>query len=78
MTTERIPVVDLAAWAKDRERKAIEDTFCEWHKDPVRIARLWRFLDITDRTPLDTPLFIEAAASYQQEYEELRMWEGKS
>lgn len=60
----------------ERQRK-IAETFCEWHKDPVRIARLYRWLDLRERTPIDVALFIESAASYQQDYDDLLMWSGE-
>lgn len=44
----------------------------EWFHDPVRIARLLRWLQLLDREPRDLPLFVESAASYSDEYEAMR------
>jgi hypothetical protein len=64
--------------AEEKRRRAIEETFCEWHKDPVRIARLYRWLELRERPPIDVASFIECAATYQQDYDDLQMWSGKA
>lgn len=58
--------------AAERRREQIKDTFGPWYSDPVRIARLYRWLDLMDRLPRDVALFIESAASYESEYAAMR------
>lgn len=53
---------------RKRQEREIQETFCEWHKDPVRIAKLYRFLQLLDEEPRDVALFIESAASYADRY----------
>jgi hypothetical protein len=60
-------------YAQERQRE-INETFEPWHKDPVRIARLLRFLELLDKTPVDMPAFIESAATWQADYDDLMTW----
>ena len=62
---------DSDGYEEERLRE-IRESFDPWWKDPVRIARLWRWLDLVDRLPLDPALFIEGAASWQDEYDLMR------
>lgn len=52
----------------------IRDTFTPWHKDPCRIATLYRWLVLMDRAPADVWGLIEHAEGYQQDYEDMQLW----
>lgn len=58
-------------------RREIEDTFLPWHSDPIRIARLYRWLELLDKPPIDVAAFIESAASWQQDWDDLMTWTAK-
>lgn len=41
-----------------------------WHKNPLELAALWRWLDEQARTPEDPAYFMEKAAKWSGEYEQ--------
>lgn len=57
------------------EREAIGDTFQPWFEQPVRIARLLRWLVLMEETPESIPDFIESAETWAQQYEDMTVWE---
>jgi hypothetical protein len=60
-----------------KRREAIEDTFTPWHQQPVRIARLLRWLILMGERPANTADFIEHAETWQEQYDEMRMFEAE-
>jgi hypothetical protein len=65
----RAAMSDPLEIADQRRKEAIENSFTPWHKDPIRLARLWRFLELMDRPPIDVPAFLENASTYEDEYQ---------
>lgn len=65
---------DSARWG---EREAIEDTFVAWHQQPVRIARLLRWLILMGERPENIADYIEHAETWQRQYEEMQIFEAE-
>lgn len=54
---------------EEARMQEIEATFSPWHQQPKEIARLLRFLELLDETPVEIPAFIEHAEDYRERYE---------
>lgn len=52
----------------------IVESFITWHKDPRRIARLYRWLVFMGMAPDDTAYFIENAEEWQLSYDDMQLW----
>lgn len=52
----------------DAHAQEIAATFDHWTKEPVRLARLWRWLIILNKTPRSPAAFMEHPEVYEREY----------
>ena len=48
-----------------------------WYEDVRRVARLLRWLLLSDERPASIPDFIESAETWHVQYDDMCLWEGQ-
>lgn len=65
--------------ADERRRgREIDESFDPWHKNPYRIARLYRWLVLMGEAPANVADFIENCECCQCQYDEMCLFEERA